>query len=377
MNKSYVFHIAFVFLINNIFKKMKNTLSRNIFIGAVLIIGTYFLIVGLIEAQVFLAPLVIAGVLSLVIYPLCEKIEKAVPKSLACLISSLILFMLSIGIVAIVIYQIQGFVQEWPSIKENMSPKIEKLESFIIQNTPVSSNDVDKQSIDELGNKVKEPASRALGFLTGTTSFLTTYFLVFIYIFFILRYRRRFLKFLIKLFPKKLKEEIKRTSNQLTEVVSQYLVGKLLLMGALTVAYSIGLGISGVENFILISIIAALLTLIPYIGNMVGFGLAFIFGYLVSGDISVLLGIVITFVVSQFLESYVLQPYVIGDRVNLHPFLVVLMVVFWGSIWGISGMILAVPLTAIFTTIMLHIPKIKIIGQLFQNEPMDQQNGET
>ncbi|MDR6301777.1 AI-2E family transporter [Mesonia maritima] len=346
-------------------------LYRNIFIAAALILGTYFLILGLVKAQAFLAPLVIAVVLSLVIYPLCKKIEKGIPKPLACLLSSLILFILSLGVLFIVFYQIQGFVKEWPSIKENMTPKIENLKNFIVQNTPVSSEDIESQSIDKLGSKISKPGSKALVFLSGTSSFLANYFLVFIYVFFILRYRQRFLKFLIKLFPKKHKNEIEKTSGQLTEVVSQYLVGKLLLMGALTISYSIGLGISGVENFILISIIAALLTLIPYVGNMVGFGLAFIFGYLVSGEIGVLIGVIITFTVSQFLESYVLQPYVIGERVNLHPFLVILMVIFWGSIWGISGMILAVPLTAIFTTIMLHIPKLKIIGQLFQNEPID------
>ena len=56
---------------------------------------------------------------------------------------------------------------------------------------------------------------------------------------------------------------------------------------------------------------------------------------------------------------------------NLHPFLVILMVIIGSAVWGISGMILAVPLTAIFTTIVLHIPSLKLVGELFQNEAIE------
>ncbi|PZW40743.1 putative PurR-regulated permease PerM [Mesonia algae] len=344
-----------------------------IIIGTALILGLYFLIMGLIQIQGFLAPLVIAGVLSLLIYPLCKKLEKTrLSKSLACLISSITLFIISLGILAIVFFQFQGFIEEWPTIKENMKPKIEELKNFAIENTPINSGDIEtitsNNGLSSIGSLVNKPGSKAMLFLSGTSAFIANYLLVFIYIFFLLRYRKRFLIFLIRLFPNKHKDEIEETSSELTQVISQYLIGKLSLMGILAIAYSIGLGISGVENFILVSIIASLLTLIPYIGNIIGFCLALAFGYLVSGEIGVLIGVIITFTISQFLESYVLQPYIIGGRVNLHPFLVILMVILGSAIWGIPGMILAVPLTAIFTTIVLHIPSLKLVGELFQNE---------
>ncbi|WP_162984920.1 AI-2E family transporter [Mesonia aquimarina] len=350
---------------------IKNEVYYKIISGSLLIIGGYFLILGLIKVKAFLAPLVIAGILSLVIYPLCKKIEKKLFKSLACVLSALLLFILSLGVVLIVYYQLQGFIEEWPSIKENMAPKIESLKAFIIAETPITSKDISNQSLSKIGSQIKKPTDKIFVFLTSTGSFIGSYLLVFIYIFFLLRYRKRFLQFLIKLFPARHKKEIEHTANQLTKVISEYLVGKLFLMGILVILYSVGLGISGVDNFILISLIASLLTLIPYIGNVIGFCLAFGYGYLVSGEVSVLIGVVITFTLSQFLESYVLQPYVIGGRVNLHPFLVILMVIVWSAIWGIAGMILAVPLTAILTTIMLHIPKLKIVGELFQNKPID------
>src|SRR5690606_42159221 len=66
-----------------------------------------------------------------------------------------------------------------------------------------------------------------------------------------------------------------------------------------------------------------------------GLVLALAFGYLTSGETGMLIGILITFAVAQFFESYFLEPYLVGDKVDLHPFMVILVVVLGGSIWGI------------------------------------------
>ncbi len=113
----------------------------------------------------------------------------------------------------------------------------------------------------------------------------------------------------MRLFPDDKGGEVNQIVQKSADVVQHYLVGKLILIGLLAITYSVGLGITGVSNFILVSILAALFTLIPYVGNIIGFGLAMAFGYLTSGEIGVLIGIVITFTVAQFLESYVLQPF--------------------------------------------------------------------
>ena len=139
-------------------------------------------------------------------------------------------------------------------------------------------------------------------------------------------------------------------------------------MALLAVVYSIGLGISGVNNYILISLIAALVTLIPYVGNNIGLALAMGFGYLTSGEFSVLVGVAITFTVAQFVESYVLQPYIVGDKVGLHPFIVIVVVVAGSALWGVIGMILAIPLVAIITVVFLHISPLEPFGYLFSKE---------
>ncbi len=132
--------------------------------------------------------------------------------------------------------------------------------------------------------------------------------------------------------------------------------------------YSIGLGVSGVNNFILVSVIAALLTLIPYVGNIIGFTMAVAFGYLTSGDITVLIGIALTFTLTQFVESYILQPYIVGEKVDVHPFFVIVSVILGNLVWGIIGMILAIPILGIITVVLLNIKELKPLGILLSKE---------
>lgn len=336
--------------------------------SAISVVGICFLFWGLGRAQSFLAPLATAIVLSLIVLPLVEKMQgKYIKQGLASFLGTMLLFVVSLGFLALLSFQIKSFVDDWPRIKDTMQPKVEQLRSFVVDNTFLEKKDLEKmgkQGPKMLGKKGSGTGQRAYGLFNSTIGFLGTYLLTFIYVFFLLNYRQRFKEFLLRLFPRENKGEVTKIIQESAQVVQGYLVGKLSLMGLLGVLYAIGLGISGVNNFILASIIAATLTLLPYIGNIIGMAMAMAFGYLTSGETGVLIGILITFTLSQFVESYVLEPYIVGDRVDLHPFMVILVVVLGGALWGIIGMILAIPVTAILAVIFLHVPPLHPFGFL-------------
>lgn len=174
--------------------------------------------------------------------------------------------------------------------------------------------------------------------------------------------------FFLKLAPGNRQEKTRLIINKTAGIAQKYLVGKFILIILLAVLYSLGLGISGVQNFILISFIAAFLSLLPYIGNIIGFFLALVFGFLTTGETSILVGIIITFGVVQFVESYVLEPYVVGDKVNIHPFIVILAVIAGNMIWGITGMILAIPVLGILNVIMRNVPALEPFGYLLSTD---------
>jgi predicted PurR-regulated permease PerM len=290
----------------------------------------------------------------------------------ASLTNTLFLFVLSLGFFALFSMQIKNLVDDWPKITETMKPKVEKLKSFVFEHTPLSNKDLEESSKEGISvpfiGSGSNAGKKAATFFNQTLNFFGNYLLTFVYVFFSLNYRRHFKKFLLRLFPDEKRNSIENVISQSANVTQQYLLGKLILIVFLSIFYAVGLGISGVNNFILVSILAAIFSLVPYLGNILGFGMAMIFGYLTSGDSTVLIGIILTFTVGQFVESYVLQPYIVGDKVDLHPFITVLVVVAGSFVWGLVGMILAIPLLAILNIVFLNVKPLNPFGYLLSKE---------
>ena len=331
------------------------------------ILAVYFLFLGLAKAKGFFAPLLTGIILSLVVLPLSNRMEKVMKRNWASLINSLLLFGISIGLIALVSYQIRSFADDWPQIQETMQPKIEQVKDFALKHTPLDKEDIKeaKKDSEESGSNT---GKKIATFMSGLSSFMANYLLTFVYVFFLLNYRHIFRDFLLNIFPDEKRDTVKTIISKSVKVAPQYLLGKAILMGLLAILYSIGLGISGVDNFILVSVIAAVLTLIPYVGNIIGFTMAVAFGFLTSGETSVLIGIALTFTITQFVESYVLQPYVVGEKVDVHPFFIIVAVIIGNMVWGIIGMILAIPIMGIITVVLLNIKELEPFGVLFSKK---------
>lgn len=351
-------------------------LNKNILYYSVAsVIGLFFLFTGLSKGQNILLPLTTAIILCLTILPMANFFEQKMKRFYASLLSTFLLFLISLAFIVLLSLQVKTFVEDWPQIKETMKPKIENLQDYLADNTPLKKSDLSvagdsaATKVMPSGQETGKIALFAVGQFAGFTGY---YLLTFVYIFFILNYRRRLKEFFFMLFEEQKKDEVQQILSKSANVVQQFLIGKLFLIAILAVLYAIGLGISGVNNFILVSLVAALFDLIPYVGNIVGFAMAMVFGYLSSGNTSVLIGIIITFSVAQFIQSYILEPYIVGDKVDLHPFFTIVFVVIGGAVWGIIGAILAIPVMAIVTVIFLHVPPLKPFGYLFSNKNKDE-----
>lgn len=340
-------------------------LGRKIlFYGTALIISAYFLVVGLIEAKSFLAPLVTAVVFALLLLPVSRKFEKwGMKRIYASLVNTFLLFLLSLGFAALISLQLSQFLNDWDKAKQKITPKIEQLEQLIQKNTPIDKKDLKLSDNMSSGNVGK----RALSFVNAFYSFAADFLLTFIYIFFLLNYRRKLRRFFLRLFPDEREGEVDEVLGQTADITQDYLLGKFILMIILAVLYAVGMGISGVNNFIVVSILASLLSIIPYIGNIIGFVLAVGLGYITTGETGVLIGIVVTFTIAQFIESYVLEPYIVGDKVNLDPFITIVAVVLGNILWGVIGMILALPILAVINLIFAHVKPLKPFNFLLSN----------
>jgi predicted PurR-regulated permease PerM len=136
-------------------------------------------------------------------------------------------------------------------------------------------------------------------------------------------------------------------ANECDQLLSQYLRGQLSVMLILAAYYAIALSLSGMAGAVGIGILTGLAIFIPYIGFGVGLALALISGLLQFGPGVELLIIGLIYAAGQLLESFVLTPTLVGQKIGLHPVAVVFALMFFGSLFGFFGVLLALPAAAI------------------------------
>ncbi|MXV08819.1 MULTISPECIES: AI-2E family transporter [Xanthomonas] len=148
---------------------------------------------------------------------------------------------------------------------------------------------------------------------------------------------------------------ITRLAQQSNEVLGAFIRGQFLVMLALGVIYAGGLTLVGLKLGLLIGIVAGLISFIPYLGATTGILLA-VLAALVQAkgfDLQLLVLVGVVFTVGQLLESYVLTPRIVGDKIGLHPVAVIFAVMAGGQLFGFLGMLLALPVAAV-ANVLLH-----------------------
>ncbi|MFC6839054.1 AI-2E family transporter [Xanthomonas theicola] len=148
---------------------------------------------------------------------------------------------------------------------------------------------------------------------------------------------------------------VSRLARESNEVLGAFIRGQFLVMLALGVVYAGGLSLIGLNLGLLIGIVAGLISFIPYLGATTGILLA-VLAALVQAkgfDLQLLILVGVVFTVGQLLESYVLTPRIVGDKIGLHPVAVIFAVMAGGQLFGFLGMLLALPVAAV-ANVLLH-----------------------
>lgn len=320
-----------------------------------LILLLFFLIFGGMHfASSFLIPFVFGAILAMLMTPLSRKMEKAgINKALSALLCILLLVLIVVGIGVMLSAQMASVAENIPQLEQQITQKINEVQQTI-QKTFGISPQKQKEAMKK-GSSGIGISSYIVGLLGSFTNLLTNSLLVLVYMFLLLYYRSRFPKFILMVVSDDKKEKAQHVIDDSSHVAQQYLIGRGIMMLILAVEYSIGLTIVGLKNALFISVLAALLSIIPYIGNIVGGGLALMMALVQGGSSGIFIGILIVFTITQLFENYVLEPLVVGAEVDIHPFFTIVIIVIGGLIWGIAGMILAIPILAILKIIFSNI----------------------
>ena len=335
-----------------------NTLSTS-FIKKMLLV--FLVTAGLYVAKDFLIPFAIGGVLATLFLPFCKWMEKKkVPRIVASFICLFALLLAVAGFFALVGWQISSLVTDVSLVKQKVVETTAQLQQYLLAHFGISLN----EQKDMLKNQ-QDSISAFLSSLAGSLSFiLTSSILVLVYLLLLLIYRGHIKVFILKLSAAEQKENVEQVLLRATNVSQQYLVGLAKMIVCLWVMYGIGFSVLGVKNAILFAVICGFLEIVPFIGNITGTAITVLVAAVNGGSFAMLGGIVLTYGIVQLIQGWVLEPLILGPQVKINPFFTIIALVLGELIWGIPGIVLAIPLTAMFKIVCDHVESLKPYGFL-------------
>jgi predicted PurR-regulated permease PerM len=210
------------------------------------------------------------------------------------------------------------------------------------------------------------------GTLGATTSTFADLSLMPIFIFFFLYYRNFFMDFLNRILASTPNENILDVGYKVQAVVKNHIMGLFLVIVILAALNTVGLLLLGVKYAFFFGALAAFLNIIPYLGILIGSVLPITMALLTKDSIWYAVGVAAVFAFVQFLEGNFITPNIVGSKVGVNPLAAIVALILGGMIWGVAGMILSIPFTAILKVIFDHVPGLEPIGFLLGEPPKEQ-----
>ena len=171
------------------------------------------------------------------------------------------------------------------------------------------------------------------------------------------------------LVPRRWRWKTRQITVEIDRVLAEFLRGQGMVMGSLALYYVVGLSIAGLQFAVPIGILIGLLIFIPYIGFGTGFVLGLLAALLQWDGLPGFLAIMAVFGVGQILENYVLIPWLIGDRIGLHPLAVIFALLAFGALFGIPGVLFALPASAALLVGLRHLRRAYRQSALYGDAP--------
>jgi AI-2 transport protein TqsA len=306
-----------------------------------------------------LVPLFFSFLVAILLHPAVLFLERhRFPRSLASITTLLVFMFLFGGLFYFFSHQIVRLSKDLPSLQEKILNKWQDVQDWISEKYHITNTQqvayMNKSATGIMNSTVNSVATTFMGI--AETLILTIFF--FIFTFFILQYRRLLMRFVIELFDKTHDKKVQAVISRIRKLINSYVVGLLIEMSVVGVLIFTSLMIIGIKFALLISIMAAVLNIIPYLGIYFCMALAMLITT-ATGTTPHVLAVGIVFLVTHFADANVIMPHIVGGKMKMNPFITILVVLIGHLIWGIPGMFLFIPLTAIFRLICEEVPGMK------------------
>jgi predicted PurR-regulated permease PerM len=314
-------------------------------------------------------PILMAFFISILLLPIFRLLRKwKFPEAVAIVCSIVIGALMIAGIVGFLSYQVSILVSDFPEIQKNVNAHINNISTWINEKMHFSST----QQVTLLKQQSEKMVSNAGSMLSGAAVSLSSVFvfvgLLPIYVFLIMYYKNLLLRFVFLWFSRDYHEQVELGLKEIESIIKSYLVGLLIQITYITVLLGGALAIFGIKHALLIGIIFGILNLIPYIGALIGNLLGVLLTLTSSQDLSQVFTVLISIAVVQFLDNNILMPRIVGSKVKINALMSIVGVIIGGSVAGISGMFLSLPVMAILKIVFDRTDEFRHWGVLLGDD---------
>lgn len=336
------------------------------------VVGFIGILFSLYVLKPLLMPLLLAAIFAVMIFPVQRFFERRFRCSrlFATLLSISLIFGCSVLLVFFISFQLGQFLnngEEYISkISDIFGSAINGLENIL----GVRDSEAVVLGDTSLNELLEDNFDKISTFFVESGAIFSDFLLIPIYLFFFLYYRRFLRNFAYQLFANRSKSYINMIISKIYKIQQSYLAGLLKVMAIVGTLNTIGLLVLGIDNAIFFGFFGALLLVIPYIGVIIGALLPALVALVTKDSYWYAVGVVALFGLIQFIEGNFITPKITGGNVSMNAFIAIFSLIAFAMLWGITGMVVALPVTASIKIFCDHSQKYRAIGFLI-GQPED------
>ncbi len=331
----------------------------------------------LVLARPILIPLSVALLLSFILYPLAKRFESwGMNTIFSAFLSILSVFIIIGGVIFLFSTQILKLTKEFAHFQDRILLAFADITLYINDHVPFIQ-DLGK---NELFDRIKGWLTESTGALvsqsiSGTTTFIAGLVATVIFTFLFLIYRKGLTIAFAGFSPKDKRERVVRMFKSVQEVGQKYLLGMLILIILIGMANSIGLWIIGIDNPFLFGFLGATLSIIPYVGTVLGAIIPVVYAFVSYDTLWVAIAVALLFWAVQMVTDNFLTPKIVGNSLKINALTSILSLIIGAVVWGVAGMILFLPFAAMLKVVCEEYEELKPIALLLGNENYQEKRG--
>jgi predicted PurR-regulated permease PerM len=330
-----------------------------------ILLGIIALSIILYYGQSIIVPLIGSLLIAILLNPVVNILTKIrINRVIGISIILTIFTSIFILIILLLTNQFSSFVNSLPILIDKFYQTLNKSVLSISSRFSISTDTINNFIEDSKVDLITNTKSLIGPTISSIGGVLFTFLLVPVYVFLILYYKKMLLDFIKNIFGKENKTEVNNILNSTKLIVQRYLVALIFEAIIIAILNISALLILDVQYAIIVGIIGALLNMIPYIGGIVSTAIPMAIVLATKDSFNYTFYVLIAYLIIQFIDNNLVLPKLVASRVSVNALISVIVVIIGGEIWGVTGMFLSIPLTAICKTIFDNVKSLKPIGLL-------------